>query len=135
MRGTRLAFAALVVAGIWLSASLADPPALPAVNPATAHLDQTANGLDGPGLSVAYQEEGGLLVAGCEKGTLQFWRKDVAAGVRVGDNHPHTLDAHHGPVLSVVTCGGLFASAGTDGKVVLWSLPDEKKVQTLDAGT
>ena len=123
----------LVAAGVWVLACLADAP--PAVDPAQARLGQTVGGLDGPGLALAYQEEGGLLVAGCEKGSLQFFRKDVTTGVRVGDTAPHTIPAHQGPVLSVAACGGLFASAGADGKVIVWNLADEKAVQTLDAGT
>ena len=134
MSSIRAASAALIAAGVCLCASAADP-APPAVNPAAARLDQTVNGLDGPGLAVAYRDDGGLLVAGCERGSLHFWRKDVVLGVRSGDNVPHTFPAHHGAVLSVVACGGLFASAGADGKVLVWDLPDEKLVQTLDAGT
>ncbi len=132
MGATRAASAAVVAAGVWAFASLADAP--PAVDPAQARLDQTVNGLDGPGLAVACQEEGGLVVAGCEKGSLQYWRKDVVMGVRVGDTAPHTIPAHNGPVLSVAACGGLFASAGADGKVRVWDLAEEKAVQTLDAG-
>ena len=135
MSGPRTAAAALVAVGAWFSASLAQPPAPPPINPAAARLDQTLNGLDGPGFAVAYREDDGLLVVACEKGTLQYCRKDVVSGVRAGDAAPHSLPAHHGPVLSVVTCGGLFASAGADGKVLLWGLPDEKVVRTLDAGT
>ena len=135
MRGPRTAAAALVAAGAWLSASLAQPPAPPPINPATARLDQTVNGLDGPGFAVAYRPDDGLLVVGCEKGTLHYCRKDVVMGVRVGDGAPHAVAAHHGPVLSVVACGGLFASAGVDGKILLWDLPAEKLASTLDAGT
>ena len=131
MRATRAASAALVVVGVWLCASAADPRA---VDPAAARLDRTVNGLDGPGLCVAYDESSGILVAGCDKGSLHFWRKDTAAGVRVGDNPPHTIPAHHGPVLSVACCGALVASAGADGKVLVWDLAEEKAVQTLDAG-
>jgi WD40 repeat protein len=135
MSATRTAAAALVVAGAWLSASLAQPPAPPPINPAAARLDQTVNGLDGPGFAVAYREDGGLLVVGCEGGTLHYCRKDVVMGVRAGDGAPHAVVAHHGPILSVVACGDLFASAGVDGKVRLWGLPDEKQVRTFDAGT
>ncbi len=133
MRATRAATAALAAAGVWVLAALADAP--PAVDPAQARLGQTVGGLDGPGLTLAYQEDGGLLVAGSEKGSLQFWRKDVVTGVRVGDTAPHTIPAHNGPILSVAACGGLFASSGADGKVIVWDLADEKAVQTLDAGT
>ena len=134
MSATRTAATALLAGGVWLSASLAQPAA-PPINPAAARLDQTVNGLDGPGFAVAYREEGGLLVVGCEGGTLHYCCKDVVMGVRAGDGAPHAISAHNGPVLSVVACGNLFASAGVDGKVRLWSLPDEKLVRTFDAGT
>ena len=132
MAAIRAASAALMAMGMWVSAAVAEGP--PAVDPAAARLDQTINGLDGPGLALAYQEDGGLLVAGCEKGSLQYWRKDVVTGVRVGDTAPHIIQAHNGPVLSVAACRGLFASSGADGKVLVWDPAAEKAVQTLDAG-
>src|SRR5580693_145977 len=107
MGATRTASAALIAAAVWALASLADAP--PAVDPAQARLDQTVKGLDGPGFAAAYQADSGLLIVGCEKGSLQYWRKDVVMGVRVGDTAPHTIPAHNGPVLSVAACGGLFA--------------------------
>lgn len=131
MRSVRAASAALVAAGVWLSVSPADPPP---INPAAARPDGVVNGLDGPGLALACQDDGALLVAGCERGCLQYWRKDVVMGVRLGDTAPHTIAAHQGPVLSVAVCGGFIASAGADGKVILWDIGGEKAVQTLDAG-
>jgi len=132
MAGVRAASAALVAAGICLSVSAAD--SLPAVNPAAARPDGVVNGLDGPGLTLACQDDGALLVAGCERGCLQYWRKDVVMGVRLGDTAPHTIPAHQGPVLSVAVSGDLVSSSGADGKVILWDISGEKAVQTLDAG-
>jgi len=132
VRTSRAASAVLAAAAVWAVAAAAEAP--PAIDPAQARLDQTVNGLDGPGLAAACSADGGLLVVGCEKGSLQYWRKDVLMGVRVGDTAPRTIPAHNGPILSVAACGDLFASCGADGKVLVWNLADEKAVQTLDAG-
>ena len=132
MQSVRAASAALVAVGVWLSASPAD--AQPAVNPAAARLDGSVNGLDGPGLALACQDDGALVIVGCERGALHYWRKDVVMGVRFGDTAPHTIAAHQGPVLSVAACGVLVASAGADGKLFVWDLTAEKAVQALDAG-
>src|SRR6266851_4512927 len=108
-------------------------PSGPAINPATARLDQVLSGLDGPGFGVAYDESSGLLVAVGENGSLQYWRKDVAMGVRGGDRTPQVIKGHKGPVTAVVAASGTFASAGVDGKVIVWDLPAEKVSHTLVA--
>jgi WD40 repeat protein len=95
----------------------------------------TAINLDGPGFAVAYSADAGLLVAACEGGALHYWEKDVAMGVRGADAAPHVVKAHRGPATAVVAAKGLIASAGSDGKILLWDLPAEKTVHTLDAGT
>jgi WD40 repeat protein len=110
-------------------------PAPPAINPAAARLDQTVGGLEGPGRALAFDEAGGLLIAGTEAGALHYWYKDVALGVRSGERSPHTVKAHKGPVLAVAAGGGTIASAGADRKVLLWSLPAEKVLHTFSAGT
>jgi WD40 repeat protein len=112
------------------------PPNPTAINPAQARADQAAGTrLDGPGFAVAYSDDAGLLIAACEGGSLHYWDKDVAMGVRGADGSPHVVKAHEGPALAVVAAKGLIASAGTDGKILLWDLPSEKIVHTLDAGT
>src|SRR5262245_64253764 len=60
----------------------AKPPAFPAINPAQARLDHTLSGLGGPGFAIAVNEEAGMLAAGCEHGTIPYWHKDVALGIR-----------------------------------------------------
>jgi WD40 repeat protein len=111
------------------------PPALPAINPTLARLDVTAGGLDGPGHAITCVEDTGLLIAGCEEHSLCYWEKDVGLGIRGGDTPPHQVKGHQAPVISVVSAGPTVASAATDGKIILWSLPDEKVLHTLDAGT
>lgn len=124
----------------WLSAAGAQQPPpkgpmLPAINPALARPDQTATTkLDGPGLGVTWSEEVGLLLAACEGQSLHYWHKDVAMGIRVGDNTVHVLKGHAAPVTAVVAAGTTFASAGADGKVLVWRLPDDRILHTLNAG-
>src|SRR5215475_10272117 len=92
----------------------------PVFAPDKARLDQTLIGLDGPGSSIAAAGE--FLVAGCEEGTIQVWKKDVWMGVRNGGKAPVVLRGHHGPVLALALHGTKLASAGADGKVVFWDL-------------
>ncbi len=110
-------------------------PTYPAINPALARPDGIAGGFDSPALGVAWNEDLGLLVAACENHALCYWRKDVALGVRSSDTSANVVTGgHRGPVTAVVTVGEWFASAGFDGKVVVWSLPAEKILHTLTAG-
>jgi WD40 repeat protein len=112
------------------------PSPFPAIKPDAARFDQTASSdLDGAAFCVAYSEDSGLLVAGCERQTLHYWDKDIAMGVRAADHSPHVVKAHQGPVLAVVAAGQHVVSAGTDGKIIVWNLPAEQTVYTLDAGT
>jgi WD40 repeat protein len=111
------------------------PPNPRAINPAQARPDlSAATKLDGPAFATAYSEDAGLLVAVCESGSLHYWDKDVALGVRGADDSPHVVKAHQGPATTVVAAKGLIASSGADGKILLWDLRAEKIVHTLDAG-
>lgn len=111
------------------------PPPLPPINPTLARLDGLAGGLDGPGLAIAFAEEAGLLIAGCEGQSLGYWHKDVILGIRAAESSPPLFKAHQGPILALASAGGVTASAGTDGKILLWSLPAEKPLQTLTVGS
>jgi WD40 repeat protein len=118
-----------------LSSAVAQPPALPPVAPAQARLDQTINGLDGPGTAVVYSDEAGILAAACEDGSVLCWYKDVALGVRAGDGAPLVLKGHAGPVIALAwPAGPVLASAGADHKVLFWEMPAGKLLNTLDAG-
>jgi WD40 repeat protein len=101
----------------------ARPPALPPINPAAARLSQTLDGLDGPGIGIVYDDRNGILVAGCEKGTLHCWEKHVTLGVRAGGKTPYVLQVPR-PPLTALAGGPILATAGTDRSVHLWSLPD-----------
>jgi len=113
----------------------AGQPAPPAIAPATARLDQTLGGLDGPGFAVVYREDGDLVFAACEHGTIQYWAKDVWMGVRTGEKTPHVLNGHEGPVIALARgAGTMLASAGADGKVLIWDVAEGKPKQTITPG-
>ena len=97
-------------------------PTFPPINPAVARLDQTIGGLDGPGYAIAYSEDMDLLVAACDAGSMQGWKKDVLLGIRNGTGSANKLRGHQGPVVCLAWNGGkTLASAGADRKILLWS--------------
>jgi WD40 repeat protein len=107
-------------------------PALPAINPAIAKLDQTA-ALDSPGTALAARANSDLLLVACEDHTLRYWLKDGSAPLRIADTTAHVLKGHDAPVTAVAAAGGTVASASVDGKILLWSLPGDKIAHTLKA--
>jgi WD40 repeat protein len=127
---------ALITAALFLGGAPAQAPTLPAINPAGARLDATAGGLDGPGFAIAADERSGTVAAGCERGTIRYWRKDVVMGVRTGDGTPNRLRGHKGPVLALAWHGAApLASAGADEKVILWDLAAGRPLFTISPGT
>ena len=109
----------------------AKQPVFPPVNPAIAKLDITVTGLDGPGFAIAYGGKADLLVAGCENGTLQAFKKDTLAAFKAGTGKSDVWKGHQGPVLAVAWTGGPFlASVGTDKKINFRRMPDGKMAQS-----
>lgn len=137
LQALRMSVATGITVLVCFAPSLAQQPAkpaLPPINPAQARPDQTLGGLDGPGFAIAYNDEAGILVAACERSTLQYWNKGETMGVRTGDGTPNVLKGHQGPVTALAWSGGpVMASAGADKKVILWSMPDGKPLHTLTA--
>jgi WD40 repeat protein len=113
------------------TAAPAQAPTPPPVAGNTARLDQTLSGLDGPGFAVASIDGFNLLAAGCEQGTIRLWTKDVWMGVRNGGQTPYVLRGHEGPVLALAAAGTVLASAGADGKVLLWDVAAGKPAHIL----
>jgi WD40 repeat protein len=110
------------------------PPAWPPINPAAARLDQTIEGLDGPGFAVAGTPAAGLIFAACEDDTIHCWQRDVLLGVRGGRGTCNVLRGHRGPVLDLAWNGGpLLASAGVDHRILLWSVAEGRVRHTLPA--
>jgi WD40 repeat protein len=107
-------------------------PALPPINPAAAKLDQTINGLDGPGWALACNEDAGVLAVACEKGTIQVWNKDVLLSIRPGNHTSNVLKGHEGPLTSMAWGNSpVLASAGADRKLLLWSMAEGKVLHSL----
>src|SRR5262245_11888081 len=99
----------------------AKPPTFPPINPAAARLDQTIGGLDGPGFAIADGEPAESVLAACERGTIQIWKKDVLLGIRSGSGSGNVLRGHDGPVLALAWNGGnALVSAGLDRKLLFW---------------
>jgi WD40 repeat protein len=108
------------------------PPAFPPVNPAIARLDQTITGLNGPGFCIAYGDAAEVLYAGCERGTIQGWHKDVLMNIRKGSDTADVLRGHQGPVLALAWNGGpILASLGIDRKILLWSVKEGVTTQSI----
>lgn len=118
-----------------------DKPAFPPIKPDQAKLDQTFNGLNGPGLALAVSDQAGMVAAACDQSTIQIWHKDVLFGIRSGDSTANILSGHTGTVTALAWNGGpLLASVGADKKILLWdavagkvqnTLPVEQLVRTL----
>lgn len=122
--------------GLTLLAAQAQQPAgkgptAPPINPATAKLDITVTGIDGPGFSIAYGSEADLLVASCERGTIQAFKKETLAAFKGGAGKPEVWKGHDGPVRDIAWRGGAtLVSVGADKKVNFWKMPEGKVAQT-----
>src|SRR5262245_52568618 len=115
--------------------ALAQPPMkvdLPAINPANAKLARSDDKLGSPATSLAFIEEKNLVVAGCEDGKLRVWAREKDKDLLV-DAKMSTLNGHKGVITAVSASGSTLVSAGSDGKLLLWSLPGDKPTATLDA--
>src|SRR5207253_2090279 len=76
---------ALALAAPLAGLALAQPkPDLPVINPATAKLLRTVEGLGSPGTSLALAEGGKWVVAGCEDGGLRLWAREEGKGLLEG---------------------------------------------------
>jgi WD40 repeat protein len=108
-------------------------PTLPPINPAVAKLEITVTGLDGPGFAIAYNEPMDLLVAACERGTIQGWKKAMLDAFKGGKGEAQVWKGHTGPVRALAwTSGPTMVSVGVDKKVNFWKMPEGKIAQ---AGT
>lgn len=120
---------------VLLSARAQQPPVkgpmLPPINPALAKADLTVTGLDGPGFAIAYGSEADLIVASCERDTIQAFKKDTLAAFKGGSGKPDLWKGHQGPVRGLVWHGGpTLVSVGADKKVNFWKMPEGKVAQS-----
>src|SRR5438552_1056473 len=105
----------LAVAVRPLPAQAPASPALPAINPAQARLDQTLGGMDGPCYALAAAGGAEFLIVGGENGTLIAWPRSAWMGVRIGGQAPDVSPAHDGPILALAWPGNSpLVSAGAD---------------------
>jgi WD40 repeat protein len=129
-RFTPLALGVLIVGGF----ALAQPKAeFPVLNPGNAKLLRTSDPLDSLPTGIALVEAKGIVVVGCDDGSLRTWArgdgKDFLEEAKV-----QKIAAHPSSVTAVAAGGGVAASAARDGKILVWNLPGEKAVQTLAHG-
>ncbi|MBI1829828.1 MAG: WD40 repeat domain-containing protein [Planctomycetes bacterium] len=110
-------------------------PMFPPINPAIARLDITITGLEGPGFAIAYSSTSDLLVASCENGIIQAFKKEAVAAFKGGTGKAEVMKGHDGPVRTLAWNGGpVLASIGVDKKVIFWKMPEGKAgpVATVD---
>jgi WD40 repeat protein len=136
MRGslsaTVLGLAAVIL--LWPPAAAQQPPKLPAINPATARLDVTLDGLGGPGFAVAADGRSRILAAACENGTVHYWLRDVLMGVRQGGHTSQVLEGHRGPVTALAWLSDdRLASGGADRNIFVWRMPEGELLHKLSA--
>lgn len=109
------------------------PPELPAIAPGSAKLARTIEGMDSPGTSIAYADGKGIVIAGCEDGTLRLWTRQEGKEF-LADAKMQIARGHAQTITSVAAAGGMAASGAMDGKVLVWSLPADKPAHAMTAG-
>lgn len=70
---------------------------------------------------------GGRVIAGAKDGALYVWLLDDVQEERIGGAHGSVVLA-----LAMHPGGRQFASAGADGQVVIWSLPEIRRLRRFD---
>ena len=129
-RLTSLALAVLVVTGFALAQPKIDFPVL---NLGNAKLLRSSDPLDSLPTGIAFVEAKGVVVVGCEDGSLRTWARGEGKDF-LEDAKMQKLTAHASTVTAVAAGGGVAASAASDGKVLVWNLPADKPAQTISHG-
>jgi WD40 repeat protein len=125
-----VALAALIA--VAAHARQAKQPMLPALNVGNAKLVATSPDVGSPLLCVAVSEDKGVLIAGCEDGTLRRWKVEPDKDPINKDNKGETVKAHACPVTCCAAAGAVLLTGSTDGKVLVWNLPADKAAHTID---
>ncbi len=132
MRRLLLTVALAGAAGLLAQAQPAKP-GLPPINVNNARLVVASPEQPGPLTSVVFHDDKGLLVAGCEDGTLRLWKSAPDKEPLDKDSKAEAIKAHEKVVTAVALGGHTLVSGSTDGSVRLWSLPPDKPTQTIKA--
>lgn len=115
---------------------VAQPPkeAWPALNLNDAKLVKAGPELPSPATAVTALDAKGLIVVGCEDGSLHVWTRQedkdwIAAPTKV-------IKAHTRTVTAIEAAGDTIVSASSDGKVHVWAVPPgDKPARTIEAKT
>ena len=119
---------------ILTSFALAQPKSeFPVLNPGNAKLLRTSDPLDSLPTGIALVEAKGIVVVGCDDGSLRTWARGEGKDF-LEDAKVQKIAAHASTVTAIAAGGGVAASAARDGKVLVWNLPAEKATQTLAHG-
>ena len=124
-----LALGVLIVGGL-----LAQPKSdFPVLNPAIAKLLRTSDPLDSLPTGIAFVETKGIVVVGCDDGSLRTWARAEGKDF-LEDAKMQNVAAHASTVTAVAAGGSVAASAARDGKILVWNFPADKPAQTLSHG-
>lgn len=95
-------------------------------NAATGAISRTLDAGDEGGTTVRFSSDGQNILSGGYDGTVRIWNSNL-------DSQPVILENHSGKIssLAVNPANTFFATAGTDGKINFWSLPDKRLIVTL----
>jgi WD40 repeat protein len=108
-------------------------PDLPPINVNNARLVAASAEQPGPLTGVVFHDDKGLLVAGCEDGTLRLWKAAPDKEPLDKDARGEAIKAHERVVTAVAIGGTTLVTGSTDGQVRLWNLPPDKPTQTIKA--
>ena len=114
--------------------ALAQPKVeFPVLNPGNAKLLRSSDPLDSLPTGIALAEAKGIVVVGCDDGSLRTWTRNDGKDF-LEDAKGQKVAAHASTVTAVAAAGGVAASAARDGKILVWNLPGDKPAHTLSHG-
>ena len=117
------------------SVALSQPKSdFPALNVGNAKQLRASDALDSLPTSITLATaKGGIVVVGCEDGSLRLWTRGEGKDF-LEDAKVQKLTGHASTVTTVASGGNITASADSDGKILVWNLPDAKSARTLSHG-
>jgi WD40 repeat protein len=126
---------AVALAGLIVLASHAQQKVTyPALNVGNAKIIVTSPEAASPLTCVAISESKGILIAGCEDGTLLRWKVEADKDPIDKDRKGETIKAHARFVTCCAIGEAVLLTGSTDGKVMVWTLPTDKAAHTITLG-